>query len=401
MVTEHYSDGEGELIRRVRDVVGEEVPIIVTLDLHANVSSQMATHADALIAYETYPHLDKAATGRHGMDLLVRTMDDEIEPVVRFERPPMIVFQPKAYTVEGPMVDVMHRARELEAHAGVLKTSVFPGFYHADIPEMGVTTPVVSDGDPGLAQEVSRDLAEHLWTHRDQFVEDYPKPAEAIAIAKERASALDSNEGPIVMAEFGSNPGGGGAANGTTVLREMLEQGIENAGWAIMYDPEAVETCVAASVRERVTETIGGKSDDKHGDPIEAVDGYVKAITDGKYVNTGTTHSGKGVQNDIGTTALFQCGPDDSINVVLAERRASAFDAEIWRHIGIQPERLDIICIPSLIAFLGDYEPMSSDIILIDTPGLSAVNPAQFDYSEIPRPIYPLDDLDGTAYPPE
>lgn len=399
MVAEHYSDGEGELIRRVRDIVGEDIPIVVTLDLHANVSDEMVTHADALLAYETYPHLDKAATGRRGMELLIRAMDGDINPVVRFERPPMIVFQPKAYTVEGPMVEVMNRARELENRDRVLKTSVLPGFYHADISEMGVTTPVVTDGDPGLANEVSRELAEFLWSRREQFVEEYPKPAEAIARAKEDAAELGPGDGPIVMADFGSNPGGGGAANGTTVLREMLDQEVENAGWAIMHDPEAVETCYDAGVRERITETIGGKTDDEHGDPIEDVDGYVKAITDGKYVNTGTSHSGKGVKNDIGTTALLQCGSADSVNVVLAERRASAFDAEIWRHVGIQPERLDMICIPSLIAFLGDYEPMSSDVILIDTPGLSAVNPERFNYSEIPRPIYPLDQLNDTAYP--
>jgi microcystin degradation protein MlrC len=201
------------------------------------------------------------------------------------------------------------------------------------------------------------------------------------------------------MADFGSNPGGGGASNGTTVLREMLDQGVENAGWAIMYDPEAVEDCLDAGVGCRVTTDIGGKTDDRHGETIKDVDGYVKAITDGRYVNRGTSHSGKGVQNDIGTTVRFQCGVDDSVTVVLAPTRASAFDAEIWRHVGQPPERLDMICIPSLIAFLGDYEPLSSDVILIDTPGTSAVNPARFEYERISRPIFPLDDLADDAYP--
>ncbi|WP_433632777.1 M81 family metallopeptidase [Halomicrococcus sp. NG-SE-24] len=398
MVAEHLSDGEGELIRRVREIVGEDVPIVVTLDLHANVSEEMAEHADALLAYETYPHLDKAATGRRGMELLIRSMEDEIEPVVRFECPPMIILQPKAYTEEGPMVEIMERAREIEQRDGVLKASVLPGFYHADIPEMGVTTPVVTDDDPELALRASRELARLLWTRREQFIEEYPKPPEAIAEAKELVSGFGPEDGPVVMAEFGSNPGGGGAANGTTVLREMLEQDVENAGWAIMHDPESVDACVEAGVRERITETIGGRTDDRHGEPIADIDGYVKAITDGIYRNTGTSHSGKGVQNDIGTTVLFQCGRDDGINVVLSERRASAFDAEIWRHVGVQPERLDIICIPSLIAFLGDYGPISSEIILVDTPGLSAVNPERFDYSKISRPIYPLDDMDDSVF---
>ncbi|QLG61055.1 M81 family metallopeptidase [Halorarum salinum] len=399
MVSESHTDGEGPLIEAVRDLVGESIPIVVTLDLHGNVSERMVEAADALVAYETYPHLDKAETGRRGMRLLIRAMENAISPAMHFERPPMIAYQPKAYTPDGPMAEVMAHARRLEERDGVLKVNVLPGFYHADILEMGFTVPVVTDDDPDLARQVSRELAELAWEMREAFVEEYPKPAEAIEQARERAADLEPGDGPIVMADFGSNPGGGGASNGTTVLREMLDQGVENAGWAIMYDPEAVDDCLEAGVGNRVTTTIGGKSDDRHGEPIEDIDGYVKAITDGRYVNTGTSHSGQGVQNDIGTTVRFQCGQDDSMTVVLARTRASAFDAEIWRHIGQPPERLSMICIPSLIAFLGDYEPMSSEVILIDTPGTSAVNPARFEYSKIPRPIFPLDDLDEDAYP--
>lgn len=399
MVAEHLDDGEGPLITAVRELVGPDVPVVVTLDLHANVTEEMVRSADALVAYETYPHLDKAETGRCGLELLARAMRGEISPTMHFERPPTLVFQPKAYTPSGPMAEVMALAREHETRDGVLKANVLPGFYHADIPEMGVTTPVVTDDDPGLAREVSRDLATTIWERREAFVEEYPKPPEAVREAKRIVDGLGPDDGPVVMAEFGSNPGGGGASNGTTVLREFLDQGVENAGWAIMHDPEAVADCIDAGVGERLTTTIGGKTDDKHGEPIADLDGYVKAVTDGRYVNTGTSHSGYGVQNAIGRTVRFQCGPNDSITVVLAERRASAFDAEIWRHVGQPPERLDVICIPSLIAFLGDYEPLSSDVILVDTPGLSAVNPARFDYEKIPRPVYPLDELDDDAYP--
>lgn len=399
MVAEHLDDGEGPLITAVRDLVGPDVPIVVTLDLHANVSKEMVASADALVAYETYPHLDKAETGRRGLILLSRAIRGEVDPSMHFERPPTLIFQPKAYTPSGAMAEIMAQARAYEDRDDVLKVNVLPGFYHADIPEMGVTTPVVTDGDPELARGVSRAMAERIWGRREEFVEEYPRPPEAVRKAKSIAEDLDADDGPVVMADFGSNPGGGGASNGTTVLREFLEQEVEHAGWAIMYDPEAVEACIGAGVGERVITSIGGKSDDLHGDPIEALDGYVKTITDGRYVNTGTSHSGQGVQNAIGRTVRFQCGSGDTVTVVLAEQRASAFDAEIWRHVGLPPERLDVICIPSLIAFLGDYEPLSSDVILVDTPGLSAVNPARFEYSKIPRPVYPLDELDDDAYP--
>lgn len=399
MVTERSYDGEGPLLSDIRSIVGQDIPILATLDLHANVTEEMVEQADALVAYEEYPHLDKARTGAKAFEILVQSIQKEIEPTSHFERPPTIIFQPKAHTTYGPITEIMNRARKHEQRDGVLKVNVLPGFYHADIPEMGVTTPVVTDGNLSLAREISRDLAELIWQKRENFIGKYPKPKEAISKAKQIISNFDETNGPVVMADFGSNPGGGGASNGTTILREMLEQSVEKAGWAIMYDPEAVKRCISVGVGNRVTVDIGGKTDNRHGETIADLNGYVKTITDGRYVNTGTSHSGRGVQNHIGRTVRFQCGLNDSVAVILAERRASAFDAEIWRHVGLPPGRLNLICIPSLIAFLGDYEPLSSEVILVDTPGVSAVNPKRFDYSNIPRPLFPLDTMDD-EYPP-
>lgn len=399
MVTASITDGEGELVDRVREVVGPDVPIVVTLDLHANVSERLVRTADAVLTYETYPHLDKAATGRRGLAILRRAMAGDVDPVTRRERVPTIVFQPTARTDEGPMAELQALAREAETRDGVLKASVAPGFYHADVPEMGVTTTVVTDGDPELAAAVARELGVALWRRRESFVADYPGPTEAVDRAEAAVAERGPDAGPVVLADFGSNPGGGGAADGTTILREFIDRGLTGAGWAIMYDPEALADCLDTGVAERVTTSIGGKTDDRHGATIEGVDGYVKAITDGRYVNTGTSHSGKGVQNDLGPTVRLECGPDDGVTVVLSGTRASAFDAEIWRHVGQPPERLDYLCVPSLIAFLGDYGPMASEVILVDTPGASAVDPARFEYERIPRPIYPLDDLPPAAYP--
>lgn len=400
MVTEHLHDGEGALIRRVRSVVGDEIPISVTLDLHANVTEEMVTHADSLLAYREYPHLDKAETGRRGLKVLVEMLRNDADPTIHFERPPTIVYQPNAYTPSGPMAEMMELARKCETRDRVMAVSVLVGYYHADVPEMGVTTPVVTDGDPDLARSISRELAETLWERRVDFVEEYPGPKEAVTEAKGLATDLDDDAGPVVMGDFGSNPGGGGASDGTTIPRAMLDQRIQNAGYAIMYDPEVVERCLRAGVGSTLTVTLGGKTDDRHGEPIEDLDVYVKAISDGRYANTGTSHSGYGVKNDLGPTVHLECGDDRELNVIVSGKRHSAFDAEVWRHIGIQPERLDVLCIPSFIAFLGDYEPLSGAIVLADTPGASAVNPARFEYEHAPRPLYPLDDLPDDHYRP-
>jgi microcystin degradation protein MlrC len=394
MVPEGIDDGEGPLVGRVRDVVGD-CPIVVTHDLHGNVTDELLVAADALVAYETYPHVDMADTGRRAMELLLDAVRGTVDPVMAVERPPVVAYGPKQNTREGPMTDVMARARALEDRDGLLTVNVFPGFEAADVPSMGFSVPVVADGDPDAAREAAREVAEMVWERRETFVGDYPGAEEAVAEAAAKNGEAD--EGPVVLADAGDNPGGGGAADGTTVLRALLEQGVTDAGFAIMRDPEAVAACVGAGVGERVTVAIGGKSDDRHGDPIEDVDGYVAAITDGRFVNTGPM--GTGTENRLGRTVRLQCGADDGVAVVLTENRMQPLDAEIWRHVGVQPERLAVLVVKSTNHFRADYEPMACRVIPVDSPGLAAMDPARYDHERIRRPQFPLDEMADDDYP--
>ena len=397
MVPEGMDDGEGPLIARAREIVGEDVPISVTLDLHGNITDEMVEEADALVAYESYPHVDTGDTGRNGMRTLVRTMRGEIDPVMHIERPPVLAMGPKQNTREGPMAEVMAKAREYEGRDDVVKVNVFPAFHQSDIPSMGWSIPVVADGDEGTAREVSRELSEHVWDRREDFVGDYPEPAEAVAEARRLAADLDEDDGFVLMADVGDNPGGGGATDGTTVLREMLDQGLTNAGFAIIRDPEVVGQCVEAGVGERVTVDLGGKTDDLHGDPIEDLELYVKTITDGEFVNTGPM--GTGSENHLGRAVQVRCGHEDGVTVLITENRMQPLDAEIWRHMGVQPERLDVLVVKSTNHYRADYEPMCSTNIPINSPGLVAMDPRKFEYTRIPRPQFPIDEMDDDDYP--
>jgi microcystin degradation protein MlrC len=399
MVPEGGDDGEGPLLAAVRRVVGPDVPVVATLDLHGNVSRAMVDRADALVAFETFPHLDKADTGATAVDLLAATMAGDVTPTTALARPPMVAHVPKQHTGSDPMAAVEAAAREAEEREGVLKVNVLPGFYHADVPEMGVTVPVVTDDDPDLAASVAAEVATSVWVRREAFVGSYPDPPAAVREAAELAAATGPDEGPVVVGDFGPNPGAGGSSDGTTVLRELRSQGVPDAGYALLYDPESVAAAIEAGVGNRVTLDLGGKVDDRHGEPIRGVDAYVRAVTDGVYENTGTSHSGRGVENRVGRVVDVRCGPGDGVRVLLSERRHSAFDAEVWRQAGIQPERLDVLAVPSFVAFLGDYGRIGSHVVLCDSPGLSAVDPARFDYERIPRPLFPLDDV--PAYEPD
>jgi microcystin degradation protein MlrC len=196
----------------------------------------------------------------------------------------------------------------------------------------------------------------------------------------------------------GDNPGGGAAADSTAMLRALLDAGVTaDAGVALMRDPAVVKACVDAGVGERVTVTMGAKTDEHHGTPIEGLDGYVKTITDGQFRNTGPM--GTGTRNDLGRAVRFECGPEDNVTVIVTENRLQPLDAEIWRHVGIQPERLDMLVVKSTNHFRADYEPMASEVIVVDSPGLSAIDVSRFDHRRIPRPQYPLDEMADDDYP--
>jgi len=397
MIPEGMDDGEGPLVSRLRDVVGDDVPVVVTLDLHGNITDELVAEADALVAYEEYPHVDMGETGRRGMRLLLDVLGGEVDPVMHVERPPNLIYGPNQNTFAGPMAEVMARARELEARDGVLRVNVFPGFNHGDVPSMGVSVPVVADGDPGAARDASREIARLIWAKREAFVTDFPGPEEAVAEATALAADLGEGDGPVVLADTGDNPGGGGATDTTPVLRALLDQGVTDAGFAIVRDPEAVEACVEAGVGERVAVDVGGKADPDHGDPIEDLDGRVTAITDGEFPNTGPMGTGR--ENHLGRTVLLRCGRDDGVRLILAENRVQPRDAEIWRHVGVQPERLDVLAVKSTNHYRADYGPMASEVIPIDSPGAYAIDPRRFEYDRIPRPKYPIDEMDDDDYP--
>lgn len=398
MVTEDKSDGEGILINQVQEVVNDDIPISVSLDLHGNISDRLVSGSDILVSFESYPHIDMGETGYKAMKMLIQTLKGEIIPVTHAEHPPILSLVPKQNTNEKPMCDVMKKARWHENNnSNILKVNIFTGFHKADVPFMGWTIVVVSDESPKESKLVARDMAKYVWKNRRDFVDNYPHPKEAIARSKYLAAEKDPDEGFILLSDTGDNPGSGGAADGTTVLREMIDQDLQNAGFAIIRDEEAVQKCIETGVGERLEVDIGGKTDNMHGDPIENLDTYVKSITDGEFINTGPM--GTGSENHLGKSVLIECGLNNGIKVILTENRLQPLDAEIWRHMGVQPERFDIVVVKSMNHYRADYGPMCSSNIHINSTGLGSMDPRQFEFSSVSGPRFPLDQIKSDSYP--
>jgi microcystin degradation protein MlrC len=380
MVTESHLDADGETLRRIREAVGPELPIVVTFDLHANLSQQMIDNCTAAVTYQTNPHVDQRQTGERAWLVLKGLFEHGTELQVVLAKPPVLISLAKQDTSRRPLqpfFDQLHFLRAQERKCWVADFAL--GFPYADVPHMGPSFLVVAE-DAELAQQQADFFADMLWAEREDMVGDLPEADEAVS------RALAAAKLPAILVDFGDNVGGGSAADGTVLLQELLKQ---NATEFVvcLCDPEAVQECVRAGVDATIRLAVGGKVDRLHGDPVE-VTGVVRLLHDGTYIEPEVRHGGKRV-NHMGQTALVEL-PGRNL-IVLNSLRHPPFSLGQLTCLGIDPRQMRIIVVKAAIAYKAAYAPIAGTIIEADTPGLTAVNPARFTYKHIRRPIFPLD----------
>ena len=372
-----YPDADGELLRRIRQVTGPDLPVIVTLDLHANVSHEMARHSTGLVIYRTNPHLDQFERGHEAALLMARTLAGEVRPVQALETPPMLIRISKQHTAVQPARGLYDDLEAVRGWPGMLSASVAMGFYYADVPEMGMSFLAVADGDEALAQRAAKWMAQRAWERRAEFVGQLPGAAEAVKHVGPR---------PLVLMDVGDNVGAGSPGDSTILFAEVLRQGVRNA-MVILYDPDALEQCVAAGIRQRVKLWVGGRTDRLHGDPVE-IEGVVRTLSDGIFVETQIRHGGWG-GGDQGITAVVETA--EGHTVVLTSRRMAPMSLEQVISLGIHPERKDLLIVKGVVAPRAAYEPVAGEIVLVDTAGVTSDDPGTFEYRRRRRPLYPLE----------
>ena len=378
MVSEQYADADGEILRRIRKVIGAEVPFVVTLDFHANLTEQMVRWADILVGYDTYPHVDQVERGLEAAMLLHR-MVDGWRPHMALARRPMLPHILSQCTERSPMQEVIEDAHVLERQEEVSCVSVFAGFPYTDVPEAGFSVVAVAETGEA-ATRTAEGLADRVWGHRADFSRELPQPGQAVQ------EAISQSRGLTVLADIGDNLGAGTPGDGTVLLAELVRQNAQGA-LVLLCDPAAVEACAAAGVRNRLTLSVGAKCDRHHGDPL-LITGTVRLLADGIYQNVGPMRDG--VMEDQGRTAVVDTG---GVLLVLTEHRMPMWNLQQLRSLGIDPAGLKIIVVKSAIAYRAAYVPIASHILEVDTPGLSAADVRRFPYKKLRRPIYPLDTL--------
>jgi microcystin degradation protein MlrC len=372
MVSESHLDADGEVLSRLREALGRDFPIAVTLDLHGNLSGRLADLADVAVAYRTNPHVDQRQCGVRAARLLVRMLRKEVRPVVALAKPPLLINIMAQDTAREPLASFMDRARALEERPGILACSLLPGFAYADVPQMGPSVLVVADGDVDLARRTAGELAGELSRARERFDVYLPDAAEAVK------RALQEEKTPVILVDTGDNVGGGSAGDGTVILAELLARGA-TASVVCLYAPDEARACARAGIGATLSLSVGGKVDRLHGDPV-TVAGRVRVLHDGTYLEREVRHGGKRI-NHMGLTALVEL-PGDNL-LVLTSLRHPPFSLGALTCLGIQPQGQRILVVKAAIAYKAAYAPIAGTIIEVDTPGLTAANPARLPYRRI------------------
>jgi microcystin degradation protein MlrC len=380
MVAEGYPDAELEILRRVRAVTGPELPIAVTLDFHANISTGMVELADIIVGYETYPHIDLAARAREAVDLLAEVVDGTFTPAMKIVRPPLLPVPQAQHTSSGPFRKIFERVREIKRSGAARSITVAGGFAYSDIPIAGMSVIGITDNDPESAEGIARELAELAWSLRQEMLVANTAPDGAVR----EAIALGPGDGPVILVDVSDNIGAGSPGDGTALLHELLAQNATDAT-IIIADAEAAAAAAAVGVGGQLRIDVGGKVDRMHGEPV-AIDGSVRLLCDGKWVHEGPENAG--VPVDSGPTAVVRAG---GVNVVLTSRKTAPGDLQQLKSIGIDPLRQRIIVVKSAVRWRGGYEPIARHAIHVDTPGICGADLSRLPFQHVPRPIFPLD----------
>lgn len=383
MVAESQLDAESDILEQVRALVGPDVPIVVELDMHGNISPRTVELADVLVAFDTNPHIDPHARGVEAAEILDRLLRGQIRPAAAIAQPPLLLAPQATGTDDLPLRAVHRRAAEMEGEDVVVCVCVMGGFAYADTPFTGASIIVTTDGDQALAERYAGELAELLMRQRHAALPQFLAPDAAVA------QALAMPGGPIILVDSADNIGGGTPGDGTDALRAMLAANAPESA-VVLADPAAVAACWEAGVGAEITLAVGGKADQWHGAPLE-VTGKVRSLSDGVFAcelpdNHFAAFYGDTIQ--MGRTAWLRVR---GVNIVLTERKTPPFDLAQLRGVGVLPERQKLIAVKSAVAYRAAYMPIAAGVVEMDTAGLCSANLARFPYQHLRRPIAPLD----------
>lgn len=384
MVVESFPQGDLEIMRRVRAAF-PKIPIVLTHDFHGNIPEEIIKLCDALITYKQTPHIDTRDRGLQAASIMARMLKGEVKPTQAIVKPPMVYNIIYQNTNSKPYLPLTQASIDLEkANPKVLAASVAGGYQYGDVPAMGPSIIVVTNNDQALADREAKRLADMMWAQRDYLVLNIPNPAAAVK------DAMASKQFPVSLFDTGDNVGGGSSADATFILDELIKQKAE--GWVYtLFDTAAVATAKKLGIGAAFDMSVGAKTDTQHGAPVR-VRGKVRLLSMGDWIEPEARHGGRRywTQGEAAVIEVEGSTPDLKNFLILTTDRVMPFSIGQLTSLGIDPKRQRILVAKGTVAPRAAYEPVSAKIILVDSPGATAINPAHFKFTRVRPNLFGL-----------
>ena len=376
MAAEGEDDPEGFLLEGARRLLGERVPIVISLDLHGILTDRMLHHSDAVVVYHTYPHVDFWETGVRAGRLLLRIMDGEVRPVTARVKVPALVRGDELITETGRIRHVVQAAQAIESSAGGLSAGMFWGNPFTDVPDLRSNAIVVTDNDPERAQREALALAETFWEHHAWMQVPLNTLEESVRLAAAETG------GTVAMVDAADAPSSGASGDSNAILRALMETGYRGRALVPIVDPEAVRAAFAAGVGAEVETTVGGRLDPGRYQPLP-VHGRVRLLCDGEIRSESF-----GGRWDSGATAVIEA---ENYTLCVTTQPVHLYDRSLFYACGQDPRHFDLVVVKSPHCQPHMFAEWCARMVHVDAPGSTSANLPYLGHTRCARPVFPLD----------
>jgi microcystin degradation protein MlrC len=376
MATQSHDDPEGWLLQQTRKIVGEKVPIVISLDLHGILTDLMLEQSDAAVAFHTYPHVDFFSTGERSARLLLRIVAGEVKPVTAKVRVPALVRGDELITASGSIHHAVNAAMQVEQSPGGLSAAMMWGNPFTDVPALASNSFVVTDNDPALAEREALRIAGLFWEHHEKMQVPLTSLADAAHQTKENTS------GTVVLVDAADATSSGASGDSNAILRALLDAGYTGTALIPIVDPAAVDAAFRAGVGREVKTTVGGALDPARFTPLQ-IEGRVRMLSDGSFHSETTRELWQA-----GPTAVIQAG---NITLIVTTRAVSLYDRALFLAHGCDPQHFGAVVVKSPQCERHMFKDWAARYIDVDAPGSTSANLRSLGHTRCARPIFPLD----------
>ncbi len=385
MAAQNEDDPEGVLVSEIRKIVGEQVPIVVSFDLHGILTEQILSHADAIVVYHTYPHVDFALTGQRAARLLLRILAGGVRPVTALVKIPALVRGDELITATGLIGKQIRQAQAIEASEDGLSAGMFIGNPFTDVLNLHSNSFVITDGDPERASREAIQMATDFWSVRERLQAPLTSMAETIEICQRT-----QGKGTVILKDAADATSSGASGDSNIIVQELLKAGYSGSILAPVVDATAVQVAVAAGVGATVQTTLGGQLDSKRFTPLP-VNARVHMISEGRFPSESN--------NSIwlsGTTAVLVA---ENVTWVVTIRAVSLYDRSLFYAHGQDPQKFDVVVVKSPHCQPHMFDEWAAEVVNVDVAGSTSANLPTLGHVRATRPLFPLDA--GVTFTPE